>query len=283
MAVKASSTDTPVGRIHGFVALERQVQNLERSVDFYVRGLGFAVEAPCGAIASLADSRERKVLRLGDERVVLRLAQKGAGVAPRVAGTDVRFQHAAIVTCDMPAAFARLQTLAPASITQGGPQRLPPASGGATAFKFRDPDGHPLELIAFADCPDRWCDRAGHALTLGIDHSAISVCDAARSIDFYSRLGLEVEARQVNCGPEQARLDGLECADDVEVEVIALRPGSTTGFHLELLAYRAPPAINLATRNLLTADSWEDRLIWRGNVSPSFLADPDGHLLRVII
>lgn len=36
--------------------------------------------------------------------------------------------------------------------------RLPESSGGVTAFKFRDPDGHPLELLAFPDgkVPSRW-------------------------------------------------------------------------------------------------------------------------------
>ncbi len=44
------------------------------------------------------------------------------------------------------------------AISTDGPQRLPPSSGGVAAFKFRDPDGHPLELLAFPDrkWPAHW-------------------------------------------------------------------------------------------------------------------------------
>ena len=127
----------------------------------------------------------------------------------------------------MPGAFARLARFAAAAISCGGPQLLPHRSGGATAYKFRDPDGHPLELIRFAD-----------AVAGGIDHSAIAVTDAGRSIEFYrDRLGLTVGARQVNTGPEQDRLDGLTGA---EVDVVALEPRQATP-HVELLAYRTPP------------------------------------------
>ncbi len=42
-----------------------------------------------------------------------------------------------------------------------GPERLPARSGGVSAFKFRDPDGHPLELLAFPPeaVPPIWRDR----------------------------------------------------------------------------------------------------------------------------
>ncbi|MGB8684208.1 MAG: hypothetical protein WCD12_15080, partial [Candidatus Binatus sp.] len=59
-----------------------------------------------------------------------------------------------------------------------------------TALKFRDPEGHPLELIAFPpdDTPAKW-QRSSTAECLGIDHSAISVAVTERSVKFYERLG----------------------------------------------------------------------------------------------
>jgi Glyoxalase/Bleomycin resistance protein/Dioxygenase superfamily len=74
-------------------------------------------------------------------------------------------------------------------ISRYGPQRL---LSGIVAFKFRDPDL--LELIQFPR-PDLRTEG-------GIDHSAISVADAERSIAFYAeRLGLSLQSRQVNRGP----------------------------------------------------------------------------------
>jgi catechol 2,3-dioxygenase-like lactoylglutathione lyase family enzyme len=131
-------------------------------------------------------------------------------------------------------------------ITRGGrPVVLPAESGGVTALKFRDPDGHPLELLSFAEhaAPRHWRDvatRAGGALTLGIDHSAFVVADAARWIDFGTTvLGLSMQSRQTNRGIAQARLDDR---DDAVVDVVAMKaaaPHATP--HLELLGYAYSP------------------------------------------
>ena len=95
-------------------------------------------------------------------------------------GDDVRFQHFAIVARDMRAAFERLRNFAGwTRISRGGPRRLPASSGGVTAFKFRDPEGHPIELLHFPS-------RPGALPT--IDHTAISVYDAEKSIVFTSDL-----------------------------------------------------------------------------------------------
>ena len=62
------------------------------------------------------------------------------------------FQHFAIVVSDIDKAMQKLsgcQGWSP--ISRAGPQALPLASGGVTAFKFRDPEGHPLELLWFPD------------------------------------------------------------------------------------------------------------------------------------
>ncbi|ODR96565.1 hypothetical protein AUC70_14945 [Methyloceanibacter stevinii] len=47
--------------------------------------------------------------------------------------------------------WSRLENLKPEVVTAGAPVLLPPNTGSVTAFKFRDPEGHPLELISFPD------------------------------------------------------------------------------------------------------------------------------------
>ena len=130
-------------RVQGFVALRRSVPDLARAVAFYRDGLGFR---PVGREQGGANE---VVLALGAERIVLALRDAATPKPPPVPGFDANFQHMAIVTADMDAAFARLQRLAPVAISRGGPQRLPAAAGGVLAFKFRDADGHPVELIEF--------------------------------------------------------------------------------------------------------------------------------------
>ena len=100
---------------------------------------------------------------------------------------DPPFQHFAIVVSDMTAAYANLQVLQNWTAISRWPANSPPSSGGVTAFKFRDPEGHPLELLTFAPGPKsaRWSLRSDNNY-LGIDHSAISVADTDRSVAFYS-------------------------------------------------------------------------------------------------
>lgn len=279
MSVAVNRSALARGKTTGFFALERHVRSLERSIDFYVRGLGFTCERHHGEHALAADV----ILTLGQERIALSAVENAEEVIAQVPGPDVRFQHLAIVTRDMSMAVQRLQVLAPIPITRGRPQRLPRASGGATAFKFRDPDGHPLELIEFAtgQCPDRWRHRAGNDETLGIDHAAISVSRVEQSIGFYCGLGFSVQTRQVNRGVEQGRLDGLDELEDVEVEVVALVASGPPSVHLELLAYAKPAAFG-QRRDKRAPSRAADCLTWFGAPSMTCFADPDGHVNRVI-
>jgi catechol 2,3-dioxygenase-like lactoylglutathione lyase family enzyme len=210
------------------------------------------------------------VVALGGQR--LDLVPTAAAPSPPAASNSVAFQHCALVVADVAAARARLEAVPGwSAISRAGPERLPAASGGVTAFKFRDPDGHPLEFLAFPDggAPPAWAGRAG--LFLGIDHSAVTVSDSARSVAFYEALGFAVAHRGLNRGEEQARMDGLAAP---VVEVTGLTPPGGGPIDLELLCYREPGPLAARLRD---DDPLATRLVLTGEGGPA--TDPDGHRL----
>ena len=218
-------------------------------------------------------------MRLGREEVALVCL---AGVsAPTPAGSrsdDAWFQHLAVVVRDIDEAYRNLSAVEGwTPISSGGPQTLPPANGGVRAFKFRDPDGHPLELIWFPPGQGREVWRApSAALFLGIDHSAIAVSAPWRSLRFYRALGFSSAAHSRNHGPAQSRLDGLAQAS---LSVVSLRPASVHGPGLELLGYRPPGRASTLPDACLTTD-WVCIEI-DGAPTRRVLRDPDGH--RVLV
>jgi catechol 2,3-dioxygenase-like lactoylglutathione lyase family enzyme len=266
--------------------------------EFYQAAFGF-LRPERGLTAAIGGGVE---LRLGSQEIRLVRAQPAGHSYPvDVAGWSPLFQHIAIVVADMARAYAHLSTLlgwTPISIF--GPQVLPAASGGVSAFKFRDPEGHPLELIAFPPgaVPPQW-RTASQDVCLGIDHSAISVSSTATSIDFYESLGLDRGGGSLNVGREQAMLDDVP---DAVVEVTALTPAQTTP-HIELLCYQGdfdrrvqPQASNdtAATRLVLTVESratleaicihlsgafLSGPELRENNLYRALLHDPDGHLI----
>ncbi len=258
--------------------------DIRRLTRFYRDVLGFAVEGAVRPIAAgemellgLTGKGKRQILSIGGQSVSL--DQFEAAGRPYPGDSDAAslwFQHLAFVVVDIAEAYARLRD-AP-QISVGGPQHLPPESGGAHAFKFRDPDGHPLELLQFppAGVPTAWQDRSAlpTQIALGIDHSAISVGKADVSIGFYTALGLKSGKGTYNKGPAQERLDGLKNA---KVAVTPMAPGIEPP-HLELLAYNVPPAP--AATPLRPNDVAATRVIWRGS-SAALFRDPDGHLHQV--
>jgi catechol 2,3-dioxygenase-like lactoylglutathione lyase family enzyme len=217
-------------------------------------------------------------LRLGAQAVdLVGFDRPGRPYPDAVPGWSPLFQHIALVVSDMAAAHARLAACPGwRPISTAGPERLPAASGGVSAFKFRDPEGHPLEFLAFpaSGIPEIW-RRAGPDSCLGIDHSALSVTDTAASLAFYAGLGFSVGARSLNVGPEQARLDGVA---DPHVTVTSLTPPGAPTPHVELLDY--------AGEFSRDAQSCGDRdiaatvLVFEGaGGEPRQLRDPDGHRL----
>jgi catechol 2,3-dioxygenase-like lactoylglutathione lyase family enzyme len=230
----------------------------------------------------------RHTVQLGREAVdIVQFDRPGRPYPRPLSPDDTAFQHFALVVSNMGLALAQLRG-APGwtPISSGGPQRLPQGSGGVTAFKFQDPDGHPLELLAFPEhaVPPVWKERTACGIFLGIDHSAISVRNTAISTAFYQSMGFTVTAQTFNHGLEQANLDGLPCP---QVEVTALSLAASTP-HLELLCYRSrvhPPrqvsASNdvAATRITLATGGLGNDI----DVAQRLIVDPDGHHLLLVV
>jgi catechol 2,3-dioxygenase-like lactoylglutathione lyase family enzyme len=287
------------------------VSSLSHAVIFYRDALGFMTLADdddgariAQVLAGANTSVRSTQLGLGSQRLQLvEFDPPGAPYPSDSTAADLWFQHFAIVTSDMATACQRLHRHDEVAITVGGPQRLPLSAGSVVAYKFRDPDGHPLELIEFPPgASDPTWQYPASAETKGIDHSAISVADTDRSLVFYRRLGLVVQSQTLNTGSEQDRLDGLS---RVAVEVTALATAGQRTPHLELLCYRTPrgrPGDPVHS----TSGIWDSSLILHvedlstlvqglmstGAVASSGVAslsnsqalirDPDGHALILI-
>ena len=232
------------------------VADLARSGTFYA-ALGFTLIAP-----------DR--LTFGGVGLALTLATGAPYPEPRAAN-DPWFQHFAVAVADIDAAAATILAAGATPISLAGPQLLPPNTGGVTAFKFRDPDGHPLELSLIPGS-DWLRDAAPGAVFLGVDHTAIAVADLAASQAWYERLGFTESGRSRNTGPEQDRLDGLA---GVVVDIVALRPPGP-GPHLELLGYRSPPPA--AARRVADGDIAATVTLLGGG-GPVSANDLDGHRL----
>jgi catechol 2,3-dioxygenase-like lactoylglutathione lyase family enzyme len=264
-----------------------------RLSEFYEHALGFrlfGVERRSGTdferLMSVEGGAVAITLGLRDEVIeLLQFDRPGRLYPDGATSSDLYFQHFAIIVADIQLAYQKLVSVGGwTAISTNGPQQLPASSGGVTAFKFRDPDGHPLELLEFrgGQTPEHWQAGARGNLFLGIDHSAISVADSAASIAFYEGLGLRVAARSLNTGPEQERLDAVNHA---RVEVSALEPKQATP-HVELLCYRSVTRSEhtvvrsndvAATRLVFEADGPSSE----GATAPQGLIDPDGHHLVI--
>ena len=260
--------------IAGFRLVARDGDRLAR---FYV-ALGFEadrarhIEPPELSLLGLVGGGMRWSMQLGDARIDIdQYTQPGRPYDADASSASTCFQHFALVTDDVDASWLLVLQAGGLPISSGGPITLPASVGGVTAVKFRDPEGHPLELIRFPGRAARV--RSGPGL-LGIDHSAVSVADLARSEVFYAGYGLARGEATLNHGPTQAALDGL---DDVQVDVVPMRPAEAKP-HVELLHYRRPRPPASAPWSV--ADVTATRIVWRGAV-PALLRDPDGHLHQV--
>jgi catechol 2,3-dioxygenase-like lactoylglutathione lyase family enzyme len=225
------------------------VSDMDRSVEFYTRVLNFeqitddeVVGARYEQLQGVFGVRFRVVrLRLGQEELQLTeyLAPKGRPAPVDSRSNDRWFQHVAIIVSDMDRAYARLRQFK-VQHASTGPQLLPktiPGAAGIRAFYFRDPDGHPLEVLQFPrDKGDPKWHQPGNRLFLGIDHTAIVVGDTRASLAFYrDALGFRVAGESINFGTEQEHLNNVQGA---RLRITGLRASSGPG--IEFLEYITP-------------------------------------------
>ena len=173
------------------------VADLDRAVRFYTEVLAFEPVAEweeAGAsyerLYGVFGARVRVArLSLGRESIELRqfLAPPGRPIPSDSRSNDRWFQHVAIIVSDMRRAYTTLREHGAAHASTA-PQTLPEwnaDAGGISAFYFRDPDGHFLEVLQFPPGKGdaRW--QAKDRLFLGIDHTAIVVANTDDSLRYY--------------------------------------------------------------------------------------------------
>lgn len=314
----ASNPDAPVTAVD---SVGMTVSNMNRAVDFYTSVLSFEKVSDVEVsgrdyelLSGVFGARMRVVrLRLGTESIELTefLTPKGRPVPQDMRPNDRAFQHIAIIVSDMGKAYARLRQ-AGVEHASTGPQTLPEwnrNAAGISAFYFRDPDRHFLEILHFP--PGKGLDRWHRAdrLFLGIDHTAIVVDDTDRTLRFYrDGLRMEVVGESENYDVEQEHLNNVFGA---RLRITTLRTAEGPG--VELLEYLAPRDGRPAPLDLRANDlaHWQTTLLTNAPdrifdllplrafslVSPMtvtlplpglgfsrgvLVRDPDGHAMRLV-
>src|SRR5437868_2935966 len=307
--------------VDGVDAIGITVSDMDRAVDFYSKVLTFEKVSDTEVagenyehLEGVFGLRIRVVrMRLGDEFIELTeyLAPKSRPIPIDSRSNDRWFQHIAIIVSDMDKAYTWLRQNK-VEHASSGPQRLPDwnkNAAGISAFYFKDPDEHPVEVLQFP--PDKGLQkwrRPTEKLFLGIDHTAIVVWDTDSSIKFYrDLLGMNVAGESENYGTEQEHLNNVFGA---HLRITALR--GTSGPGIELLEYLAPRdgrpfptdehANDIAHRHTILLTSGADAAVHQLQVSKvnfvssgvvanqneqlgfrkAFLArDPDGHAIEI--
>lgn len=229
------------------------VSDMDRSVSFYRDVLTFKPISDVEVDGSEYDRlwgifgvRARVVrMQLGEQQLELIEFLSPPDLRPIPVpsnSNDLWFQHFAIVVRDMETAWAHLRKHHVRQISPR-PQTIPlsnPAAAGIKAIKFRDPEGHNLELLWFPKGKGNplW-QRPGSNLFLGIDHTAMTVRSTESSIKFYrDLLGMTVAGGTLNMGTEQEHLDSLPGA---RARVTGMQPQMGPP-GVEFLEYELPTA-----------------------------------------
>jgi catechol 2,3-dioxygenase-like lactoylglutathione lyase family enzyme len=230
-------------------AIDMTVWDMDRAVNFYSAVLRFQKVSDTEVagqdyehLEGVFGVRMRVVrMQLGDEFIALTeyLAPKGRAISPGARSNDRSFQHIAIIVSDMDQAYGWLRQNK-VEHASSGPQRLPDwnkNAAGIRAFYFKDPDGHPLEVLEFP--PDKGAKkwhRPSSALFLGVDHTAIVVGDTQTSLHFYhDLLGMRIAGESDDYRTEQEHLNNVFGA---HLRITSLRAAAGPG--IELLEYLAP-------------------------------------------
>ncbi len=235
-------------------------------------------------------------LKLGDETLRLEqfIAPQGRPFPVDSRSNDRWFQHVAIIVSNMDRAFAWLREHQVA-FASSGPQVLPLSNkqaAGISAFYFRDPDGHYLEVLHFPDDKGspKWHEHSDR-LFLGIDHTAIVVADTDSSLKFYrDTLGLAIVGTSENFGTEQEHLNNVFGA---RLRITTLHAARGPG--VELLEYLTPGDGRAMPADTRANDLWHWQINLSGDVDAVehsarenhyrmigkstgiMIADPDGH------
>lgn len=261
--------DLKFGAIAGFRLV---TSDLARLAEFY-RAIGFDVgdampiSATELAMLGVAGTGTRIQMSLGISRVDLDFyALAGRPYPTEASACDRIFQHLALVTDDARTAWNLARDAGAMPISREQPVVLPQSSGGVTAVKLRDPEGHPLEFTQFPRAANP--DWQGIGI-LGIDHSAIAVGDIAASRRFYAHHGLLEGEPMLNQGSTQVALDGI---DGVVVDIVPMLPAKAPP-HIELLGYRDRVGVSV---DLAVNDIAATRIVWHSAYN-GLIRDPDGH------
>ena len=291
------------GLVNSVGSVGMTVSDVDRSVEFFSRVLKFEkvsdVEVAGESyehLQGIFGLRMRVArMRLGDEFLELTeyLAPKGRPIPVDSRSNDRWFQHIAIITSDMDRAYAWLRQNK-VQHASTGPQRLPEtikAAAGISAFYFKDPDGHALEVLQFpSDKGGAKWHQPSDRLFLGIDHTAIVVSDSDASLKFYrDTLGMTVAGESENYGTEQEHLNNVFGA---RLRITAIRAAAGPG--IEFLEYLAPRDGRPAPADEKANDliHWQTKLVTTDTasigrtllaaryrfVSSGVIAMPDGRL-----
>src|SRR5215469_6024353 len=228
------------------------VADVDRETTFFTKVLPFEKIADFRVIGSEYDKMEgvfnanmRIVhLKLGEQ--IVELTQyisppTGRPIPVPSYSNDEWFEHMAIVVRDMDAAYKILQGNNVQQIS-AQPITIPesnPGAAGIKAVKFRDPEGHDLELIYFpaGKASPIW-QKPTSQLFLGLSHTAITVDSTEKGVAFYrDLLGFDVGGVTFNTGATQEVLDDL--FNDTCL-VTPMLPISQPP-HIEFLDYKTPP------------------------------------------
>jgi catechol 2,3-dioxygenase-like lactoylglutathione lyase family enzyme len=235
--------------VNALDAVSMTVANMDRSVAFYSGVLSFKKISDVELEGETYEHLEGVFglhlhvvrMKLGDESIELveYVAPRGRPIPVDSRSNDRWFQHVAVIVSDMDKAYKMLRQNH-VEFASSAPQRLPDwnkNAGGIWAFYFKDPDGHPLEILQFpaGKGAEKW-HRPSDQVFLGIDHTAITVADSDASLHFYRDvLGMRIVGESDNYGTEQEHLNNVFGA---HLRITALRCGSGPG--IELLEYLAP-------------------------------------------
>lgn len=250
------------------VAVTITVSDIDRSIGFFEDVLNFRTqkvwEEQGKSINDLfgIDYSNLKIKRaslsIGSENIeLIQFIQptNGRAIPLDSRSNDLWFQHIAIVVNDMDKAYDILEKHKVEHVSTA-PQTLPeyiPAAAGISAFYFRDPDDHNLEVIYFpkGKGDPKW-QVEDKSPFIGIDHTAIGISDTDESLSFYNTLlGFTVAGNSENYGSEQEHLNQVFGA---RLLITGLK--ATKGFGVEFLDYIAPPGGRLYPKDTKPNDLW---------------------------